>query len=339
MSTKGSISIAFVREALRAVQSRGIEVRPLLASAQIRGELLECDDARVTPAAFGALWLAIAVVLDDEFFGLDSRRMKTGSFAILCHFAIGAPTLREALRRMLAFFRTVLDDTSAELRAEGADAAVIVTSKPLADAAEIGRLVFAHETLLVMLHGMMCWLIARRIPIRRAQFAYPQPAWWSEYNLVFSNLLAFDAPDTRVVFSERTLDAPVVQSSESALAFLRGAPANFILKYRDDQSLAARIRRRLRALPPAAWPSFAQAAAELGLGASTLHRKLAQEGTTFRAIAENVRRDLAVRFLADSPMSVVDIAESVGFAEPSAFRRAFKQWTGSTPGAYRSSIK
>jgi AraC-like DNA-binding protein len=333
---KGSISIAFVREAARSLARRGLEPGPFLVRSGIPPALLHSDFARVTPESFGALWLGIAAALDDEFFGLDARRMKVGSFTTLCHLCLGAANLREVLARMCRCFGVLLDDTRVSLQMDRAGAALVLASRA-GTAAE--TTVFAHETLLVMAHGLMCWLAGRRVPVRRAQFAYARPAWWREYHAVFCADLHFGAADTRLQIGARWLDVAVVQDRASVRPFLRGAPANFILKYRGEQSLAARVRRRLRGLPPDAWPSQEVLAREFRLGASTLHRKLEREGASFRAIKETLRRDLAIRHLTESAMSVGEIAVAVGFAEPSAFRRAFRQWTGLPPGAYRLAAK
>lgn len=332
---KGSISIAFVREALQSARRRGLEPAPLLARAGIPEALLDFDAARVDPESFGALWLAIAAALDDEFFGLDARRMKVGSFATLCYLTVGAGTLGQALRHLCRFFNVMLDQTRIELRRERAEA-VLALSATAGAAPGDGRRVFAHETLLVMAHGLICWLVGRRVPVRRAEFAYSRPAWHGEYRAIFCADLAFGMPATRLIFGARHLDTPVVQTADSAREFLQGAPANFILKYHGMQSLTSRLRHRLRNLPPGSWPSQAELAAELQLGSSTLHRKLDQEGTSLRAIKEGVRLDLALNYLIESAMTIDAIAEAVGFAEPGAFRRAFKQWTGRRPGQLRS---
>jgi AraC-like DNA-binding protein len=332
---KGSVSIAFVRGALRSVICRGLDPAPFLVQASIPPALIHSDAARVTPASFGTLWLTIAAALDDEFFGLDSRRMKVGSFTTLCHLTLGAPNLHQALQRARGFFNIILDDTAIAVIENEREASLRLITKPSTENPDPGKAVFAHETLLVMLHGLLCWLIGRRIPIRSAQFAYPKPAWWMEYGPIFCSDLSFGASETRITFGAGYLKLPIVQTQRSASVFLHGAPANFLLKYKNEQSLAARVRRRLRADPPESWPSLEELAEDLKLGASTLHRKLDQEGTSFSSIKDMVRRDLAIRYLAHSAMSINEIGYIVGFAEPSAFRRAFKQWTGLRPSDYR----
>src|SRR3546814_13428882 len=100
-----------------------------------------------------------------------------------------------------------------------------------------------------MLHGLLCWLIGRRIAIRTARFAYPQPLWWREYIAVYAGDVGFDATQTVFTFNALDLEAPVIQTERSAKEFLQRAPRNFIVKYQNPRSIAARIRRRLRAAP------------------------------------------------------------------------------------------
>jgi AraC-like DNA-binding protein len=332
---KGSISIAFVREALHCLSRRGLDPEPLAQACGIAPTLLLSDDARVTADSFGALWLAIARALDDEFFGLDSRRMKVGSYALLCRLAMHCGTLNAAIGRIAEFMNLILDDTRVLFSVSGPEASITLADSPGASTRDESIRIFAHETLFVLIHGLMCWLVNRRIPLRHARFAYTRPAWSPEYGPIFCHDLGFAAPQTRIVFGSACLQSRIVQTARSRREFLKGAPGNFLLKYRDEKSLAARIRRRLRDTPPAEWPSFDRLAAELGLGASTLHRTLQRDGSPFRTIKEGLRRDLAIKHLTHSEMSIGDIAEALGFAEPSAFHRAFKNWTGVRPREYR----
>lgn len=99
--------------------------------------------------------------------------------------------------------------------------------------------------------------------------------------------------------------------------------------------MAAKIRKRLRALPLQSWPDFDTLAEELHLSISTLHRRLDEEGQSYQSIKDELRRDFAIDYLCHSSKSVAEIAEILGFAEPSSFHRAFKKWTGARPAEYR----
>lgn len=328
------MSIWFVRQALMGLRQSGRPVDAVLAAAGIPLRLLDSDQSRVSATSFGALWLAIAAELDDELFGLDSRRMKVGSFALMCRSTVQSPSLQQALALAVQFLNAMLDDVRIELRREPGSLNLCIVDTPRAARPEAFR-VFAHETVLIMLHGLMCWLAGRRIPIRGAAFAYAPPAWWAEYRTMYSSELAFDQPCTGIRLDAKIEQAAVVQDETSAREFLREAPHNFIVKFKNPKSCRARIRRRLRTAAPGSWPSFAALAAELDMAASTLHRRLELEGTTFRQIKDALRRDLAIDRLAHSAASVAQIAGELGFAEPSAFHRAFKLWTGLRPGDYR----
>lgn len=328
----GSVAIAFVREALSGVVSRGLDAGDFLRRAGIDPALLASDDARVSADAFGTLWLDIASALDDELFGLDTHRLKVGSFATLCHLTLHTRTLREALLRGTRFLNLLLDDTRIELAAD--DELAQLRFVAMRETGEQRRR-FAHETLFVMLHGLLCWLVGRRIAIRTARFAYSQPPWWREYIAVYAGDVGFDAAQTVFTFNALDLEAPVVQTERSAKEFLQRAPRNFIVKYQNPKSLAARIRRRLRAAPPDSWPGFEELASDFRISVSTLRRRLDEEGQSIRLIKDALRRDLAIRQLTRTQQTVGEIAQALGFAEPSAFHRAFRQWTGVSPGDYR----
>jgi AraC-like DNA-binding protein len=84
-------------------------------------------------------------------------------------------------------------------------------------------------------------------------------------------------------------------------------------------------------------PDLEEVAARLKLPTWTLRRKLADEGTQFRAILNDTRRDLAMTYIRDTELAFGEIAYLLGFASAEAFQRAFKRWTGQTPGAFRRS--
>jgi len=331
---KGSISIYFVRSALRPVLERGLDPSAILQQAGVWPALLNSPQARVTAATFSAVWLGVAKLLDDELFGQDRRRMKVGSFAMMCHTLIQCATLRHALQRMTRFFNLLLDDFHCALECDE-HAHLTIRHNNAAG----GAGVFGYETLLMMQHGVACWLVGRRIPVIRAAFAYPEPSRSAEYPRMYSEQLLFDQDTTALTFGRAYLDLPVIQTPRTIKAFLRGAPANIVLKYKNSSGLAAQIRRHLRAAATSDWPDFEAVAAKLHMTDSTLRRRLLDEGQSFQGIKDQLRRDMAIEQLCHSSKSVAEIAVELGFAETSAFHRAFKKWTGSNPGAYRQRMR
>lgn len=149
--------------------------------------------------------------------------------------------------------------------------------------------------------------------------------------------LAFDAPQTMMRFEGRALSAPVVQNAATLQQFLRTAPQSVFLKYRNEDSWAAQLRRRLRDTIGEAedWPTFDALAAELGATPSTLRRRLEREETSYQSIKDQLRNDVAIDYLCSSELSVDEIGARIGFHDASSFHRAFRRWNGVQPGEYR----
>jgi len=98
-----------------------------------------------------------------------------------------------------------------------------------------------------------------------------------------------------------------------------------------------RVEERIESLLPKGEARADAVAASLGLSRQTLYRRLKAEQTTFERLVERVRRRLALRFIRDQGLSVKEAAWRLGFAEPAAFSRAFKRWTGKSPSEARRS--
>ncbi|MDR3524292.1 MAG: AraC family transcriptional regulator [Acetobacteraceae bacterium] len=323
------IAASFVDEALDSLRRQGLPTAALLAAAGLPVRVTD----PISADAYGRLWLGIANAIGDEFFGLGGRPMRPGSFTLLCHCLMNAGTLEAALRRALRFLYVVLDDPRGELVVADGLAQVILhdTGTP--------RSAFAYRTFWIIVHGITCWFVGRRIGLRRVDFRGPEPKHCADYRLFFGAPVRFEQEVSRLAFDARFLQLPLVRSERALRQFLRNAPANILVRYSYDGGMSAQIRRRLREMPPSLWPGFDELAAQLHQPVTTLRRRLAQEGQSYQSIKDDIRRGLAIsRLLVDST-SVGDIAADLGFSEPSAFHRAFRKWTAKSPAQYRRDVR
>jgi AraC-like DNA-binding protein len=331
---KGSVSIHFVASALAGMTARGMDTTPVLRKVGIAPALLAQPAARIPVGSYAALLRTVAHVLDDEFFGQDSRRMKIGSFALSCLLTLGATELGRGLTLLCRAYNAILDDLHITIRQEGRRVALEVAptrpDQPLR--------IFAVETLFVYLHGVACWLTRRRIPVESAEFSYPEPPQSEEYFLLFSTRLRFGQPYCRLWFDAGVLALPVTQNERTARSFLNQAPDSFLVKYRNPDGHGRRVANLLRRRPPAEWPGLERMANTLRCSPATLRRMLRQEGTSFQAIKDRLRLEMAQAALAQADATIAEITAMLGFAEPAAFNRAFRQWTGTTPARYRRQI-
>lgn len=319
------ISPFFVEEALDCLRRQGKSPEKVLAAIGLPARI----EGPISAEGYGALWLAIAAEMDDEFFGMGGRPMRCGSFTLLCHCVLHAKTLDQALRRALRFLNVVLEDPAGHVEIADGLAQVVLTDR--AD----GRSAFAYRAYWILLHGIACWLVGRRIPLRMVDFRCAEPDHGADYRLFFGAPVRFSQAVSRLAFDASVLKLPIARSEQALKQFLRNAPANILVRYRYDAGLAAAIRKRLRQVPPASWGAFDALAAQMRMSPSTLRHRLQAEGRTYATIRDEIRRDLAVELLQTTTLGVGEIAARLGFSEPSAFHRAFRKWTAKSPAGFR----
>jgi len=333
MRDSDSVAVYFLNAMLHALRDCPAERDAQLRAVGIDPQLLEQPQARVPAKAFSELWLAQIQRLDDEFFRLDSHGMPLGSFALICRGLILEPNLEKALRQCLGGFGLFLRDLRGSLTVRAGRALISVQSN-IAD--PLTR-VYAEETYLVLMIGMLCWLAGRRIAIDRTELAVSRPAQEDDL-LLWGPDLRLGSGRTEVEFDSAYLRLPVVQDLATLKTFLRSAPQGLVIRFRNQNGLVAEVYRHLRARHYGQWPTLAALAQLHGISASTFRRQLEREGRSYQQIKDEVRRAMAFERLREGVLSIAEIAEQAGFQEPSAFHRAFKKWTGQSPGSYRARL-
>jgi AraC-like DNA-binding protein len=223
----------------------------------------------------------------------------------------------------------VLEDPSGELVIRDGLAEIVLTDKGKA------RSAFAYRTYWILLHGITCWLVGRRIPIRRVDFRCAEPPEGADYRLFFGAPVQFSQPVSRLAFDRAVLKLPIVRTEQALKQFLRGAPPIFscgtamtpVSRLPCASGCASRRRRP--------GPRFSDLAAQMHMSASTLRHRLQGEGQSYAGIKDEIRRDRAIEMLLGSDAGVGEIAVQLGYSEPSAFHRAFRKWTTKSPAAFR----
>ncbi len=333
ISTRDTISIHFVKAALAGPKRLGIDISPLLVRAGIEPELLTQSRARVSPDQYTRLVRILWLATQDEHLGFDRVPRRLGTFATMCQLIIHAGTLGRALDRSAQFYRLFGDDWGITLERDTHEARMTL-HMPRLDTED--NFIFITESMLMIWHGLACWLIGRRIPLERMLFAYPQPPHIDEYDaLFFAPVLRFNADHTEMTFAADYLDLPIRQDEASLEQFLRTAPAQLLVKFKNTHSLTSRIREVLKGHLGEEMPTLNDVAARLYLSPQTLRRRLAAEGKSYQGVKDSMRRDVAIHLLLKPQLPLEKVAQQVGFSETSTFHRAFKKWTGVTPGLYR----
>ncbi len=336
--TQATVAMGFVTGMLAGLIRRRIDPASLLAVTDID---IADTASRIPIDRYAALYNQLNHELDDEGFGLFAQPMRVGSFEFLCRGCLSAQTLAEALTRAARFLHVVLPDLAVSVRrSHGHAELVIAETRKLAEETDDPGRVFAFEWLLRLLHGLSCWLAGRGIGLDNVIFPYRKPAHFADYALIFTEDSRF-APTvpggtgTLVAsFNANLLDLPIRRDEAALTTFLDGAPGKITTLYRRDREMVIRVRDLLRAALPETL-SLDEIASRLYLSPRTIHRRLEEEGSSFRGIKDALRRDMALARLTKSKDAIAKVAADLGYADTSAFYRAFVEWTGMAPVHYR----
>lgn len=329
-----TVAIQQVHQVLAGARHRGLAIEPLLQRAGIAPALLGSPLARVSQAQYAALLRVLRRALRCELWGLTSRPLRPGSFAACARQLVACATLEDALRQGLAFHHLLIDDFAARLHRQGGRAQVRITRRgPFDQGPADARVDYAQKAFMLFAFGLASWLVARRVPLVAVDYNVLQPG--SESSRVYQAPIRAGQPHIGFSFEAHWLQLPVVQNPQSLREFLTQAPANLLVKYRDASSTSERIRRLLRRHIGGDMPQLEELALQLQTSPQTLRRRLHAEGRGFQQLKDDLRRDTAIALLAQADLPLISVANQLGFSEASTFHRAFKKWTGVSPGEYR----
>lgn len=325
-----TVPIALATDLLAGLDPDSLLVRTAIGHAEIAPELLQEAGGRVTIEQFSKLYRQLALMLDDETPGFFSRPMRNGTLKFLCLGMFDSPNLDTAFHRFVSYFRLVLDDMGFEVsRGERLTRIALIEHVP-----PQGSRVLVHELMLKLVHGVASWMIGHKIPLAQVDFAFPRPLRAPEYVYVFPGPTNFEQAQTALYVDSEYLNAPIRQDKSALSDFLRNAPADWLYTTFSEKILTHRVRDHLESCLRS-MPTVASTARDLHFSVRTLSRRLAEEGTTFQSVKDELRRDMAILQLIKTELSIAAIGLAIGFDDPTTFNRAFKLWTGSAPGAYR----
>jgi AraC-like DNA-binding protein len=334
-----TVAMGFVTGMLSGMAERRIDFSDLLVRAGLAPVDLGDPQGRVPIRSYADLYNLTVRELRDEGFALFPAPVPIGSFEFLCRSVLSSRSLAEALDRAARFLRLVLPDLAVTTRAgPGASELRIAEVRPLQRDRDDPRRVFALEWVLRLLHGLACWLVNRDLALNSVSFPYAEPAHAADYALIYTSRSSFGSTHLAATLNSNLLDLPVRRDDEALAAFLDGAPGKIVTLYRRDREMVRRVRDVIaRSLPAAV--SLDDVSRRLNMSSRTVERRLHEEGSSLRAIKDALRRDIALSRLEKSDQTIAQLAASLGYADTSAFFRAFTEWTGLAPTAYRSRVR
>lgn len=335
----------------------GLDVDAIAGAVNlVPGRIAKLDPEQPLPAQQYSRLYKEAVVHMQKFgqplpwgAGLGSE-----AFELMCHCLISARTLGEALGLAQRYERLLYPLIGYNVRLlDEADEPYVKLSyridvkegeSPLVpehwDRADYKTTVERASGLLVW-HAFCGWLTGR--PMDAHELRLDAPFFSQEYYErlagVFHCPIYFDAGENTFSFPREDLERRVVHTTESMAEFLKNSVYHLIATEKAPTSTSAAIKSLVSIDLPNGMPSFADVASMLYMSESSLRRRLQREETSYQAIKDQVRCEVAIDKLLNENTRVADLAELLGFTEASSFVRSFKSWTGQTPRGYKESMQ
>lgn len=328
-----TIASGAVRKLLDGARAHGLDIERLCADAGTRPDVADDPDARLPLPLLHALWEAVAARRPQPDLALEgARHYRPGDYGLVGFVAASSATLGDGLDAVVRYARLWTDSPVMRWTAPGE---VDVETRP-AMADRLGLRLTIEAALAELLHGARVLTGQPALAPARVRVGHPPPATTAAHDAFFAVAVEFGAPRTALTFATDQLATPLPGHDSQLGAFLRTLARDGLARRAPPDDLLGQVRAQIAERLARALPDAATVAGALAMSERTLRRRLDDAGTSFRAELDAVRAELATSYVRDRRLPLSEVAFLLGFAEQSAFNRAFRRWTGQTPSAARA---
>ena len=323
-------SAASVVLLVRLGEEHGVAAADLLAGTGLGLDALLRPGTEVTGRQELAVIRALQAACPDPSLALTAgTRYHLTTYGIWGFALASSRTVRDALAvgsrfvdLSFAFCTLTVEETGSELRLGLDDGGVPDDVRAFVVTRDVAGL-----------RTIQTELVAGGLPLTGLSLRLPRPDDVSRHVEVFGVEPEFDAARNVAVMDAALLDLPLPQADEHAAALTEAQCRAVLERRRARAGVAGQVRDALLRRP-ASMPDVGQVAASLVMSERTLRRRLADEGASFRGLADEVREALAEELLATGSLSVEEVARRLGYAETASFTHAFTRWKGVSPRAF-----
>lgn len=316
------------RALVTACERLGIDTAALLRAVGIPRQTLEDPDARLKNHEAGALWAKAYELSGDPVLSLHAAEAcPLGAYKVIDFMGASARTVGEAFRCAARYFPLV--NTAVRLPIDESGDPVTFDVEGEGGPGGVSRAYAEYCLAVFVLHVRAATGVA--FPVRRVAFSHRRPPDVGEHERVFGCPVRFEADHNRLVIDRAAWETPANGAHPGVLAVLKEHAELLLEKLPRGPDLVERTRRAIGGRLRGGESTLESVARELGMSERSLQRHLRELGYTFNALADEVRAATARLYLEQPDMALAEIGHLLGFADQSAFNRAFKRWTGCTP--------
>jgi AraC-like DNA-binding protein len=326
------ISVAATTGLLETIAAAGGNPDQILRVLGLERSAFKNSEGFIASSLFAQILEEAARATADECFGLHfGEHYNPKNIGPLAYVVLNSPTLAVAIENAERYLHIHNQAANLSFSIEGEQAYLRFL---LTDLAIESTRQHNEFSMAVTLNTLRIMAGSHWAP-REVQFAHEAPAHTYEHLRVFSAPVLFSCPTNAFVIERDLVESPVPAADPRLYRILRKYMERVLNEIpREDDFLAA-VRKALAERMREGTPKLAQVAQKMAMSSRTLERRLKEHGVAFNELVDDTRRRFALNFLRDRKNTLTEIAFLLGYSEVSAFNRAFKRWTGTTPMEYR----
>ena len=336
MHSRPRISVAATTGLLEAISAAGANPDQILDMFGLERSAFTNSEGFIASSMFARILEEAARKTADECFGLHfGEHYNPKNIGPLAYVVLNSPTLAAAIENAERYLHIHNEAANLSFSLEGERACLRFL---LADLGIEAPRQHNEYSMAVALNTLRIMAGSHWAP-REVQFAHEAPAHTSEHLRVFGAPVLFGCASNALVMERDFVERQVPAADPRLYRILKQQVERILNEMPREDSLIASVRKAIAELMRDGDPKIAQAAKKMAMSPRTLQRRLKEYGLDFKKLTDDTRRRFAINYLRDRKHTLTEIAFLLGYSEVSAFNRAFKRWTGSTPLKYRQNIR
>lgn len=316
----------------RALLRHDVDTKAMFAELGIDYQQLCVPEARLPTRTMWTIWQAALEKTSDDAFGLQVAQGVFPTHLNALVFALQASAnIQECIERLIRYSRVVSTIGQIEFEHLGNNIILRLNAPDMAqgpwmpiDAFMALLVKFIRDFLTPEHHGLL----------QAVSLIRPTPDNQQAFSDYFKCDVHYGHHCNEIMASDALLNLPL-PGANSTIAKVNDQLLQDYLQKLDDQSFSLAVRKQIISQLGKDQLTQEGIASALNMSGRTLQRKLVDEGTSFKELLDNIRQELAMRYLSAGDMSISELTFMLGFVDQSSFSRAFKRWTGTTPSKYR----
>lgn len=329
----GSVSANYLRGIGEYLLQRELDVEAFWATFGLNADMLEEPSRRIPIGDYQKMLLQAGELAKDPDAALHiGECIKPGQYGVLGYSVMSCKTAQQAFDRHMRYENLVSDRSISTYHFEDKqvrlswDTGDLPVDRAMAEENIASWITFTR------------WVTGQSLSPSVIKFTHPEPEDLTEYRRIFGCELLFAQEMVEVIFPNSYMDMPIIQHDPVMREMMDAYADRLLNELSQCDEFIAQIRQLMIEAMAEGGVSLDLIAEQMSLTPRTLQRRLSEQGENFKSLLDKVRKELALTYINQPFIDLAELAYLLGFSDQTAFQRAFKKWTGSSPGKYRKGL-